>query len=121
MLDLALLAANATQLKYILAHWDDNGSQIFAFYMVIASIVLQVNISEYRNASARARAGHSESAHFIASCCSHTGAHARTHTKARACENFDNYLMRAHCLHFRAMFMHAAHRFCRRLFVLCLH
>lgn len=43
MLDLALLAANATQLKHILGQWDGSVSQTFVFYMVIASIALQVN------------------------------------------------------------------------------
>lgn len=42
MLDLALLSANAAQLKYILSNWERQEFQTVLFILVIISICLQI-------------------------------------------------------------------------------
>lgn len=44
MLDLALLSANAAQLKFVLMNWDHLNFRELLLALVIASIFLQVNL-----------------------------------------------------------------------------
>lgn len=43
MIDLALLSANAAQLKYILTNWDQHEYHMLLLCLVVSSICLQVN------------------------------------------------------------------------------
>lgn len=47
MLDLALLSANAAQLKFILSNWEQQEFNTFLLWLVATSIVLQVKLNEY--------------------------------------------------------------------------
>lgn len=49
MLDLALLSANAAQLKFVLTNWDHLNFREILLSLVILSIFLQVNFFEYRS------------------------------------------------------------------------